>query len=47
MGTAAEEFLDREVIRFTLWPRPDDSQEWIDRRRAIQPHLDWRVEPLS
>jgi ABC-type polysaccharide/polyol phosphate transport system ATPase subunit len=37
-------FVDDEVLTFTLWPRPDDSQRVIDRQRIVQPQVAWRVE---
>jgi ABC-2 type transport system ATP-binding protein/lipopolysaccharide transport system ATP-binding protein len=40
-----EEFVDEEVLRFRLWPRPDDRREISDRNRIVQPGVVWRVEP--
>ncbi|HET7127700.1 MAG TPA: hypothetical protein VFJ93_01330, partial [Gaiellaceae bacterium] len=42
-----EEFIDDEVLRFRLWPRPDDRREVGDRNRIVQPHVVWRVEPRT
>jgi ABC-type polysaccharide/polyol phosphate transport system ATPase subunit len=39
-----EEFVDEEVLRFRLWPRPDDRRELSDRNRIVQPGVVWRVE---
>jgi lipopolysaccharide transport system ATP-binding protein len=40
-----EQFVDEEVLRFRLWPRPDDRREVSDRNRIVQPGVVWRVEP--
>ena len=42
-----EEFADEEVLRFRLWPRPDDRRELSDRDRIVQPGVVWRVEARS
>jgi ABC-type polysaccharide/polyol phosphate transport system ATPase subunit len=39
-----ERFVDEEVLRFRLWPRPDDRREVGDRNRILQPTIGWRVE---
>jgi ABC-2 type transport system ATP-binding protein/lipopolysaccharide transport system ATP-binding protein len=39
-----ERFADDQVLRFRLWPRPDDRRELSDRNRILQPAVGWRVE---
>ena len=39
-----EEFVDEEILRFRLWPRPDDRREVSDRNRIVLPGVVWRVE---
>lgn len=40
-----QRFADDEVLRFRLWPRPDDRRELNDRNRILQPAVTWRVAP--
>jgi len=40
-----EEFVEEDVLRFRLWPRPDDRREISDRNRIVQPGVVWRVKP--
>jgi hypothetical protein len=49
VGTELEAFLKQEVLSLKVAPRSDDRQEWIDRRRAVAPSLNWRVrrEPFE
>jgi ABC-2 type transport system ATP-binding protein/lipopolysaccharide transport system ATP-binding protein len=43
-GSAYEEFLEREVLTFRIWPRSDDLEEAIGRPRVVQPMLEWDVQ---
>ena len=40
-GSSYDTFLEDEVLRFRVWPRPDDSTRMIDRDRVAQPAVDW------
>ena len=40
-GSAYEEFLDREVLTFRIWPRGDDLEEAVGRPRVVAPMLEW------
>ena len=42
-----ERFADEQVLRFRLWPRPDDRREVSDRNRILQPAVGWRVESCT
>jgi ABC-2 type transport system ATP-binding protein/lipopolysaccharide transport system ATP-binding protein len=42
-GSAYEEFLDREILTFQIWPRGDDLEEAVGRPRVVQPILVWDV----
>ena len=42
-----ERFVDEEVLRFRLWPRPDDRRDVSDRNRILQPAVTWRVKSRS
>jgi ABC-2 type transport system ATP-binding protein/lipopolysaccharide transport system ATP-binding protein len=48
IGNDFESHVDHELLTFRVAPRPNDPQELIDRRRAVQPEIDWRIrrEPL-
>jgi ABC-type polysaccharide/polyol phosphate transport system ATPase subunit len=39
-----EEFVDEEVLKFRLWPRPDDRRELTERSRIVQVPVTWRQE---
>jgi ABC-2 type transport system ATP-binding protein/lipopolysaccharide transport system ATP-binding protein len=40
-GSAYEEFLEREVLTFRIWPRSDDLEEAVGRPRVVAPMLEW------
>jgi ABC-type polysaccharide/polyol phosphate transport system ATPase subunit len=42
-GTYYETFLESDVMRLLVKPRPDDRQEWIERPRIVQPRVTWTV----
>ena len=44
MGTAHEEYLDAEVLAFTIRPRSEDRAESLRRPRVVQPPVEWSVE---
>jgi ABC-2 type transport system ATP-binding protein/lipopolysaccharide transport system ATP-binding protein len=47
-GTHLEEFLDTDVLKFDIRPKPDDRQEWIDRPRLLQPaEVNWSLRTLA
>jgi homopolymeric O-antigen transport system ATP-binding protein len=47
IGTDHEEFLYQEVLPFRILPLPNDLREAVDRKRVVQPRVDWRLEELS
>ena len=47
VGTEQTDFVDRHVLRFSLAPHADDRQEWLSRRRAVQPPVAWTCEPAG
>ncbi len=49
LGTDHETFFDGEVIDLTVAPRPEDRMVSTERRRQVQPELEWTIEwsPLS
>ena len=42
-----DDFFEREVLSFRLWPREGDRQEWVERQRVILPPVAWTVSPSS
>jgi ABC-2 type transport system ATP-binding protein/lipopolysaccharide transport system ATP-binding protein len=44
IGTAHEEYLDTEVHAFKVAPRGGDKDEAMQRRRLVQPPVQWRVD---
>jgi lipopolysaccharide transport system ATP-binding protein len=42
-----ETYVEREVLTFRLWPRPEDSSEAVERTRLIQPRVTWRTRTLD
>jgi ABC-type polysaccharide/polyol phosphate transport system ATPase subunit len=47
IGSTYDELRHREVLRFRLLPGMGDRQETLERRRAAQPPLEWRVRPRT
>ena len=43
MGTHYETFVEDEVLSLRVEPRVDDRREWVERHRAVQPSVSWRV----
>jgi ABC-type polysaccharide/polyol phosphate transport system ATPase subunit len=48
VGSEYEELFEGEVISVEIEPRPEDRQHVIDRRRLVQPEVEWtaRFGPL-
>jgi ABC-type polysaccharide/polyol phosphate transport system ATPase subunit len=48
IGNGFESPVDREFLTIRIAPRADDPQEFMERRRAVQPEIAWKVrrEPL-
>jgi ABC-type polysaccharide/polyol phosphate transport system ATPase subunit len=46
VGTDHEEFLYQEVLPFRVLPLPNDLREAVDRKRVVQPRVDWRLEEV-
>ena len=40
VGNEQTNFVQREVLRFSL-ATCDDRQEWLSRRRVVQPEVSW------
>ena len=45
-GSAYEEYIEREILAFQIWPRGDDPEEAGGRPRVVQPMLRWEVGEL-
>jgi ABC-type polysaccharide/polyol phosphate transport system ATPase subunit len=43
IGTEFDRFVDVEAIRFRLLPHPTDRLEAVERRRVVQPLVEWTV----
>lgn len=41
LGTELGTFVDRDLLAFSLAPMPSDRQEWMMRRRVVQPPVTW------
>jgi hypothetical protein len=41
IGTPNEEYLDAEVLAFTVHPRSEDRAESLRRPRLVQPPVEW------
>jgi len=41
LGTELTTFVDRDLLAFPLAPQPSDRQEWMTRRRLVQPPVTW------
>jgi ABC-type polysaccharide/polyol phosphate transport system ATPase subunit len=48
IGNYFESHVEHELLTIRVAPRADDPQEFIERPRAVQPEIDWKVrqEPL-
>jgi ABC-2 type transport system ATP-binding protein/lipopolysaccharide transport system ATP-binding protein len=48
LGTAVTGYVDTEAaLRFSVRPRAEDRQEWLTRRRTVQPTMDWSCESVE
>lgn len=47
VGTDHQRYFDRQVLSVTLVPSPTDRQEWLVRRRALQPPVEWTSHRLT
>jgi ABC-2 type transport system ATP-binding protein/lipopolysaccharide transport system ATP-binding protein len=47
IGTPHEDFLDEEVLRFRLEPRPNERAEELERVRVVAPWVQWEVKAVS
>jgi ABC-type polysaccharide/polyol phosphate transport system ATPase subunit len=43
IGNEYENTFERDLLTIRVSPRPDDPQHFIDRTRAVQPELEWRI----
>jgi ABC-type polysaccharide/polyol phosphate transport system ATPase subunit len=43
IGNDIEDFVLRELLTIRVGPRPDDPQEFMERTRAVQPEIEWKV----
>jgi ABC-type polysaccharide/polyol phosphate transport system ATPase subunit len=43
VGNNFESHVERELLTIRIAPRADDPQEFIERRRAVQPEIKWKV----
>ena len=43
IGSSYDTFLEEEVLRFKVWPRPDDSTRMLERDRVTQPEVAWEL----
>jgi len=48
IGNDLGDSLNRDLLTFRVGPRPDDPQEYMERTRAVQPEIEWKVrrEPM-
>jgi ABC-type polysaccharide/polyol phosphate transport system ATPase subunit len=48
IGNPYEDHVEHDLLTIRVAPRADDPQELIERTRAVQPEIDWKVrrEPL-
>ena len=44
LGTDSETFFDGEVFGLSVGPHPDDGPDSVERRRALQPDVDWTLQ---
>ena len=44
IGTETESFVHRELLDFSLLPRPDDRRDSLERGRLVQPPVRWSIE---
>jgi hypothetical protein len=49
IGNEFEDSFYRDLLAIRVAPRADDPQEFMERLRAVQPEIDWKVrrEPLA
>jgi ABC-type polysaccharide/polyol phosphate transport system ATPase subunit len=43
IGNSYESTLERDVLKLRVAARPDDPQELIERTRAVQPKIEWKM----
>jgi ABC-type polysaccharide/polyol phosphate transport system ATPase subunit len=48
IGTDIDDLVDRDLLTIRVGPRADDPQEFVERTRAVQPEIEWKLsrEPL-
>jgi hypothetical protein len=48
IGNAFENSVERDLLSIRVAPRADDPEEFMERTRAVQPEIKWRVrrEPV-
>jgi hypothetical protein len=47
VGTQHINYFDSEVLAFAVAPLPGDRQEWLSRRRAVQPAVTWSSQQVA
>jgi hypothetical protein len=47
VGTDHRQYFDQQVLSVSLVPSPTDRQEWLVRRRALQPQVEWSSQRLG
>ena len=43
IGNEFEDSVDRDLLTIRVAPRADDPQEFMERTRAVQPEIEWKV----
>jgi ABC-type polysaccharide/polyol phosphate transport system ATPase subunit len=47
IGTEHQSFVSQEAVGFRVWPRPDDTQGALERKRLVQPAVRWDIRPYA
>jgi ABC-2 type transport system ATP-binding protein/lipopolysaccharide transport system ATP-binding protein len=47
IGTRFDTFVYQLPLAFRLWPSADDSSEYVERNRVVQPSVEWSVAAIG
>lgn len=47
IGSGYETLVRQNALAFRIWPLPDDTAEAIERNRAAQPPVEWKITRLE
>jgi hypothetical protein len=47
IGTRFDTFVYQLPLAFRLWPSADDSSEYAERNRVVQPSVEWSVAAIG